>query len=158
MLDIKTEYYFSKIKLTFLAIFIGLCIFGFLYFLFYVDKIFALIFVIPLLIILSVLPKSVRYIYFAIKNTPALILNKDSFINNANGKEYKWTDIKEITYKFYAYSKGQSQNYIELELKDTEKVVRISYPIKCKDEELLNEMRAYHKQYSKSDSFEKLNN
>ncbi|MEO6883672.1 MAG: hypothetical protein ABI199_06585 [Bacteroidia bacterium] len=38
---------------------------------------------------------------FAITKQPALILSRDSLINNnVNDGEYKWTEIKEISLKF----------------------------------------------------------
>jgi hypothetical protein len=143
----EIKYYFSSKTLFFMSVFIigSITLMSFVFFKIYEDDLFwAIVFASPLLVILISLPDYLRFMYYAITGQPALILTKDSLINNANGQEYKWTDIKEISYKKFSGYEAPPGGYIEIILCGSEK--KISLPnisIKCKTKELLKDLQNY---------------
>ena len=151
MIDITTEYYFSAKTLAIATLFFFISIFGtlFVFFNLYEESLFyAILFASPLLLILIALPDYIWFMYLAIRKQPALILSKNSLINNANEKEYKWSEIKEISYKQVRSSRG-SIGVIAVVLNDSETIIRIPQnSIKCKTKKLLSDLQEYHKEYS----------
>jgi len=151
MIDIITEYYFSFKTLTFATVFFVISILGtlFIFFSLYEESLlYAILFASPLLVILIALPDYIWFMYLAIRKKPALILSKTSLINNTNEKEYKWSEIKEISYKQVRSSRG-SIGVIAVVLNDSETIIRIPQnSIKCKTKKLLSDLQEYHKEYS----------
>lgn len=99
----------------------------------------------PLIVILIGLPDYLRFMYCAIRNRPALILNDESLINNADGKVYSWNEIKSISYEPYTGFRAPSGGYISVTLRDSERKFRIPQnSIKCKKTKLLQDLQKYH--------------
>jgi hypothetical protein len=147
-----TEYYFSK-----RAFFAGTLLFAIVIppFSFFVVKSYpankgnAVLFAIPLLLILFALPSYIRQIYFLIINKPAIILTEQFLIDNQNMGKYKWSDIKEITYRFNTGT-GRTQlgGYAAIILNDSDTTIQIQLGgIKCKRVEFMNTLIDYHKKW-----------
>jgi len=106
----------------------------------------SIIFATPLLVILIALPDYLRFMYCAIIRKPALELTNELLINNAKGQIYKWTEIKEITYKEFKGFRAPPGGYIEISFRDSMKKVRLpNNSIKCKTKELLKDLKEYLK-------------
>src|SRR5262249_4136211 len=119
----KTEYYFStKILIGgFVFIVISTSIFiAFFLKIYKENRPYAFISALPLLVIVIMLPKYIRFAYLAITNHPALILTKESLINNMSGKIYHWSQIKSISYERITGYKSGSGGYILVAMQDSE--------------------------------------
>lgn len=116
---------------------------------FYEDNlVVAIAFSLPLLVLLIGLPDYLRFMYCAIRKRPALILNGDSLINNADGKVYSWNEIKSISYEPHTGFRAPPGGYISVALRDSESKFRIPQnSIKCKTTKLLQDLQKYHKAY-----------
>ena len=108
------------------------------------SLVYAILFSIPLVVIIIALPDYFRFLYYAIIGRPALVLTKDLLINNVKGDTYKWTDIKEITYKRFTGFKAPPGGYIEVMLCDSEDKIQLpNNSIKCKTKDLLKDLQYY---------------
>ena len=113
----------------------------------------SILFAIPLLVVLIALPDYLRFMYCAIIRKPALELTNEFLINNAKGQIYKWTEIKEISYKEFKGFRAPPGGYIEISFRNSEK--KISLPnnsIKCKTKELLMDLNEYLKSTQRNSS------
>lgn len=148
----KTEYYFSTVVLFLGTVFILGVSSGLLFIFLKTYKetlLSATILLLPLIVIFFALPTYLRFMYFAIRRQPALILNKESLINNANGKVYKWSKIESISWEPHTGFKAPPGGYILVKLRDSESTFKIPQnSIKCKTEQLLQDLIRYHKAYS----------
>ena len=106
-------------------------------------------FAIVLIFILVIsLPRYINFLYSAITNRPAVIINSDELIDNINKRTFKWTEIKEITYR---RNKGKNAfgGHSAIILNDNDTVIQIPHnAIKCTTTEFLNDLIKYHKKYS----------
>lgn len=156
----QTEYYFSPIVLFFVTIFMAIFSIGpfYLFLKFYKENLAsAIALVLPLIIFLIGLPGYLRFIYCAIINRPALILNSDSLINNADGKVYSWDEIKSISYEQHRGYRAPPGGYISVTLRESDNKIRIPQnSIKCKTTKLLQDLQKYHRAYHRQ-KFEKSN-
>ena len=147
----ETEYYFSTIALFFWTIFIAIFLIGpsYLFIKFYnANLLVAIAFLLPLVFLLIGLPNYMGFMYCAFRKRPALILNEECLINNANRKVYRWSEIKSISYQPHTGFKAPPGGYISVTLKDSKRSFRISPNlIKCKTEKLLQDIQKYHKGY-----------
>lgn len=145
------EYYFSAKTLFLGTIFFAGSSFGLLYLFFKIYKenlLFAVVLSLPLIVLLIGLPDYIRFMYCAITKRPALVLNKESLINNANGKVYSWSQIKSISYEPHTGFRALPGGYILVTLKDSESKFTIPQnSIKCKTMKLLQDLQKYHKAY-----------
>ena len=122
---------------------------SYLFLKFYKDNLLvAIIFFLPLGVILIGLPDYIRFMYCVIKRKPALILNNETLINNTDGKVYSWNDIKSISYQRHTGFRKPPGGYISITLRDSETKIRIPQnSIKCKTTKLLQDLQKYHKAY-----------
>jgi len=149
---LNIEYYFSKKSLTFatLLLLAFTSIFTTLMVTSYHDNIGLTIFFGSALIFFLIisLPRYIKFLYSAITNRPAVILNSDALIDNINKRTFKWTEIKEITYR---RNKGKNAfgGHSSIILNDSDTVIQIPHnAIKCKTTEFLNDLIKYHKKYN----------
>lgn len=131
---------------------------SYLFIKFYKDNLLvAIIFSLPLVVILIGLPDYLRFMSCAIRRKPALILNDESLINNADGKVYSWNEIKSISYKQHTGFSAPPGGYISVALSDSETKFRIPQnSIKCKTTKLLKDLQKYHRAYHRR-KFDKQN-
>jgi len=155
-MNYEIKYYFSSIILFLMTVFIfgSITLISFIFFKIYEDSLFlAIVIASPLLIILIALPDYLKFVYYLIINKPALILTKDLLINNADGQEYKWTDIKQISYKKFSGGEAPPGGYIEIILYASNKNIKLpNNSIKCRTKELLKDLQKYFKESQISDS------
>src|SRR6478752_4149868 len=149
----QTEYYFSAKILFVMTIFFASIPSGILYLflLLYKENLFASVFLaLPMVPILLGLPIYVRYMYCAITKRPALVLNSESLINNANGKVYSWSQIKLISYE---PNTGKAPgHHISITLRDPESKFRIQQNvIRGKSLTLLRDLQKYHRAYHREE-------
>jgi hypothetical protein len=151
MKSTQTEYYFSTVALIFGTIFMTIFSIGpsFLFIKFYKDNLLlAIVSLLPLVVVLIGLPAYLRFMYCAIKSKPALILNDESLINNANGNVYGWNEIKSISYEMHTGFRAPPGGYITVTLKNNENKFQIPQnSIKCKKIKLLQDLQKYHRDY-----------
>ncbi|MBL7890676.1 MAG: hypothetical protein JNL24_14080 [Bacteroidia bacterium] len=156
----QTEYYFSPIVLFFATIFVIIFTVGpsYLFFAFYKENLLvAIAFSLPLIVLLIGLPDYLRFMYCAIIKKPALVLNNESLINNADGNVYCWNDIKSISYEPHTGFRAPPGGYISVTLRDTQSKIRIPQnSIKCKTTKLLHDLQKFHQAYHKQ-KFDKSN-
>ena len=147
----KTEYYFSTIVMCWgtLLMVIFSVVPSYLFFKFYKDNsLIAIAFAFPLIIVFLGLRDYLRFMYCLITKKPALVLNKTSLINNANGNVYNWNKIKSISYEPHTGPKALPGGYISVILKNPEDKFRIPQnSIKCKTKLLLQDLQQYHRVY-----------
>lgn len=145
----QTEYYFSTIALFLVTVFFVGSSSGLIYLflvLYEENLLVAIILSLPLLVFLIGLPDYIRFMYCAVANKPALVLNTESLINNANGKVYRWSQIKSISYEPHTGYRAPPGGYISVELPDSESTFRIPQNlIKGKTKNILQDLRKYHK-------------
>jgi len=143
-------YYFSKWTFLFLSLFILSFSTGLIYFSlqFYPDAWqYSLLFSIPLLLFVYILPEYIRTLYFLVFHKPALILTKEKLIDNFKHKEYKWPEIKSIGYKLNEGIKAQG-GYIAVCLNDSEEMIRLSdVKLRGKRSDFLKTLTNFHKRY-----------
>ena len=156
----QTEYYFSTIALFLGTIFIAIFTIGpsYLFIKFYNDNLpVAIALSLPLVVLLIGFPDYLRFMYCAIRKRPALILNDESLINNADGKVYSWDEIKSISYEPHTGFRATPGGYISVKLRDSERKFRIPQnSIKCKTTKLLEDIQKYHRTYHRQ-KFDKTN-
>lgn len=152
----ETEYYFSTIVLFLGTIFMAIFLIGpsYLFIKFYKDDLFvAIVLGLPLVVLLIGLPDYLRFMYCAIRKRPALILNNESLINNADGRVYSWDEIKSISYEPHTGYRAPPGGYISVTLKDSERKFRIPQTsIKCKTTQLFQDLQKYHRAYHRQKS------
>ena len=161
MITSKTEYYFKTKTVTigvvvviFLTLIFAICIFVFLTF--YKESLsIASIFLIPIILPITLLPKVIRFTYMAIKKQPVLILSKDSLIiNQYRNEEYKWSEIKEIFYNPNDPKENyfNPDEYIKITLKDPEDEDAFTKIrpklIECDKDDLVATLQDYLKAFS----------
>lgn len=173
MTRIESKYYFSVISMTFVAL-IMLCFTGVFVALLYASftggyaAAVLLSCLFGLLLALS-LPKYLKFFLFLMTNRPALILTPNSLIDNVNGLDIKWSEIKNISYQL---NKGKAPGgYIAITVVDPDKYIlrdpnpfsrlikrlntdhfggTFSIPpssIKCTLTHLLNDLRQFHQTF-----------
>jgi len=148
---LNIEYYFSKKTLTFatLLLLAFTSVFTTLMVTSYHDNIGLTIFFGSALIFILIisLPRYSNFLYSALTNRPAVVISKDELIDNINKRTFKWTEIKQITYR---RNKGKSAfgGHSAIILND-DRVIQIPHnAIKCKTTEFLNDLINYHKKYN----------
>jgi len=160
MIKTQTEYYFSTIVLFFGTIFMTIFSIGpsYLFIKFYKDNLLvAIALSLPLVVLLIGLPDYLRFMYCAIRKKPALVLNGESLINNADGRVYSWNEIKSISYVPHSGFRAPPGGYISVTLRDSEAKFRIPQnSIKCKTTKLLQDLQKYHRAYHRQ-KFDKSN-
>jgi hypothetical protein len=105
-----------------------------------------LTFAIPLLLFLSILPEYLKTFYFLIRDKPAIIVTKNSLLDNFNQKEYKWSDISRIEYK--PNKRGTPGGHTAVYFKKSEKLIRIpDIKLQCKRSDFINTLIDFHRQY-----------
>lgn len=131
---------------------------SYLFFKFYKDNLFvAIALSLPLIVLFIGLPNYLRFMYCAIRRIPALILNDESLINNADGRVYTWNKIKSISYLPHTGFRAPPGGYISVTLTDSESKFRIPLnSIKCKTTKLLQDLQKYHRAYHRQ-KFDKAN-
>ena len=158
MKEVKTEYYFSKIAVTYIIIFIFvfILVFSFLSYTTYFNpsrsnenKFLGVILFMVMVLFIGLLTRHcVIVIYSIVKNRPALILTQENLTINLNRKTIKWSDIAEISDKYYSGKYAIWQ--ITINLKDSGKNIRIGGGgIKCKKQKLLTTLIEFHQKYGK---------
>jgi hypothetical protein len=149
MIYSETKYYFSIKSLTFATIFIAgitTLVLSVSIKLYQESVLWSILFATPLLIVLIAFPDYLRFMYCAIIRKPALELTTEFLINNAKGQTYKWTEIKEISYRQFKGFRSPPGGYIEISFKDSEKKIRLpNNSIKCKTKDLLLDLKEYLK-------------
>jgi CRISPR/Cas system endoribonuclease Cas6 (RAMP superfamily) len=149
---LNIEYYFSKKSLIFttLLLLAFTSIFTTLIVTLFHNNIGLTIFFAAIFIFfLSVsLPRYINFLYSALTNRPAIVISEEELIDNINRRTFKWTEIKEITYR---RNKGKNAfgGHSAIILNDKNSVIQIPHnAIKCKTTEFLNDLNKYHKKYS----------
>ena len=124
---------------------------SFLFIKFYkVNLLLAIASLLPLVVVFLGLPAYLRFMSCAIKSKPAIILNDESLINNANGNVYGWNEIKAISYELHSGFGAPTGGYISVTLRNNEKKFQIPQnSIKCKKIKLLQDLQKYHRAYHK---------
>ena len=149
--QLNIEYFFSKKSLTFstLLLLVFAFIFTTLIIISYPDNFGLTIFFAATLIFMFAisLPRHISFLSSIITNRPAVILTTDALIDNINKRTYKWSDIKEITYRRNT-GKNAFGGHSAIIFNASDKVIQIPHnAIKCKTTEFLNDLIKYHKKY-----------
>lgn len=143
-------FYFSKWTFLFLSFFILSFSAGLVYFslqFFPGAWQYSLLFSIPLLLFIYILPEYIRTLYFLVFHKPALILTKEKLIDNFKGKEYRWSEIKNINFKLNEGLKAQG-GHIAVYINNSEEVIKLSdTKLRCKRSDLLETLTGFHKRY-----------
>ena len=142
-------YYFSKWTFFFTSLFIVYFSIVISYFslLFYPDAWqYSLLFAIPLLLFIFIIPEYLKTLYYLITKRPALILTKDELVDKFKEKQYKWTEINRIDLKL---NEGRAPGgHITVYLKNSEDIIRISdIKLKGKKFDILDDLKCFHEKY-----------
>ena len=144
-----TLYYFSKWTFLFLTLFILSISTGVIYFslLFYPDAWqYSLLFALPLLLVLFILPEYMRTFYFLIKKKPAVILTQEKLVDNFKKKEYMWSEIIKIEYKLNEGIKAQG-GYTAIYLNDSNIIRLPDIKLECKRADFIKTLIDFHNRY-----------
>ena len=107
----------------------------------------SLLFAIPLLIFLYVLPEYLRTFYFLFSNTPVIILTSEGLKDNFKKNECKWQEINRIEYKLNEGIKAQG-GYTAVYLNNSEQVIRLpDIKLRCKRSDFLETLIDFHNRY-----------
>lgn len=172
MIQNRIEYYFVKWKIVLFAIFILIFVsaFSFLIISGYKDKINiwipVMISIVMFWCLLFTVPNLLVSINCIFRNQPALILTKNSLIDDINKHVYKWNEIENVSYRLNTGPKSFG-GYIAIDLinpkkildKDIRPIERLrmkllsrkeifalsANSLNCSDEELLKNLIEFHK-------------
>lgn len=146
----EVTYYFSKKMFIISSLFIvpGTVILSYFTIHFFREEwLLSLLFAIPLLIFLYILPEYLRTVYFLFSNTPVIILTREGLKDNFNKNEYKWPEIKRIEYKLNEGIKAQG-GYTTVYLNDSEYMIRLpDIKLRCKRSDFLETLIDFHNRY-----------
>ena len=165
----RKEYHFSLRNVLSFSLFIVFSIAAFAFLVFSTIKVSIILAVLQILlatwVLMFILPQHVRFTYYLLIKRPALILSQDSLLDNINGHQYKWSDIKGITYRknegirtfggFIAIDIKESENAISgsryaierlrMKLLNNKQCLAIPYKmIDCTKEDFLSTLNNYH--------------
>lgn len=80
-------------------------------------------------ILLEIIPKTIKYLKFYLKNEPALILTKNEIIDNINNVKISWNDVREVSLRDLQFK--STNKTIQIDLNNSEKYINnISSPYK----------------------------
>lgn len=147
----EIKYYFSAKTSVFVLILLLVFIAAFSYSActIYSTQLITAIILAAVVVIISVfaLPMYVRFIKALFNKRPALILNSKLLIDNINGLEYEWSDIKEIIEGPANDENLEGLILIYFKLHDMPAKIAPSI-VQGDKNDLLNNLVNYHKQFS----------
>jgi hypothetical protein len=105
---------------------------------------YALLFTIPLLVVLFGLPLIIRFWICVFKGKSALELTNEFLILNYKSKSYNWSDIKSFTFKLSRAYRSSPKGVIEISFNSNSERERIQLiQIDCESHELLSSLNYY---------------